>query len=99
MFNYRARSAAIVLAIASTMIATSGQADDAVLRDCASRDLTISTLIERRGEERALPDEAVVQAAMDQLLARRACREGRGADAVAIYAGLDARLAGTDGRR
>ncbi|WP_293809269.1 hypothetical protein [uncultured Bosea sp.] len=66
---------------------------------CASHDLVVFNLIERHGEDQGLPAEIVADAAMKLLDARVACRDGREAEAIAIYAGLSARLAAAAGRR
>ncbi|WP_293795354.1 hypothetical protein [uncultured Bosea sp.] len=66
---------------------------------CASRDLVVFGLIERHGEDQSLPAEIVADASMKLLNARIACRDGREADAIAIYADLDARLGTMANRR
>lgn len=68
-------------------------------KTCASHDLVVFNLIERHGEDQGLPAEVVADAAMKLLDARVACRDGREAEAIAIYADLNARLAAAVGRR
>ena len=74
-------------------------AGGAVAEACAAHDLVVFSLIEKHGEDRSLPAEIVADAAMALLDARVACRNGREAEATAIYTGLSARLTAAAGRR
>ena len=66
---------------------------------CAPHDLIVFSLIEQHGKDQSLAAEIVADAAMKLLDARVACRDGRAAEAIAIYADLNARLAATAGHR
>ena len=66
---------------------------------CAPHDLIVFSLIEQHGKDQSLAAEIVADAAMKLLDARVACRDGREAEAMAIYADLSTRLAATAGRR
>ncbi|HEV7326440.1 MAG TPA: hypothetical protein VGN91_15370 [Bosea sp. (in: a-proteobacteria)] len=61
---------------------------------CAAQDLRVFTLIEKHGEDQTRPADLVASAFMDLISARRACNEGREAEAAAIYAEIGTRLAG-----
>jgi hypothetical protein len=61
---------------------------------CAAQDLRVFSLIEKHGEDRTRPADLVASAFMDLISARRACNEGREAEAAAIYAEIGMRLAG-----
>lgn len=60
---------------------------------CAAQDLRVFSLIEQHGEDRTRPAGVVASAFMDLISARRACNEGREAEAAAIYAEIGTRLA------
>lgn len=66
---------------------------------CAPHDLAVFSLIEQHGEDRSLAAEIVADAAMKLIDARVACRDGRKAEAIAIYTDLSARLAAAAGGR
>jgi len=66
---------------------------------CAPHDLAVFSLIEQHGEDRSLAAEIVADVAMKLLDARIACRDGREAEALTIYADLSAKLAAAAGRR
>lgn len=66
---------------------------------CAAHDLAVFNLIEQHGEDQSLPAQAIADAAMTLIAARVACRDGREAEAIAIYAGLNAALAAAAGHR
>lgn len=61
---------------------------------CAAQDLRVFSLIEQHGEDRTRPADVVASAFMDLISARRACNEGREAEAAAIYAEIGTRLTG-----
>lgn len=53
--------------------------------ECAARDLKLVTLIERHGEARDVASNRLAEAAFTMLRARKACDDGRYAEALAIY--------------
>lgn len=85
---------ALLSASGSSVLARPGTAEA-----CAARDLIVFSLIEKHGEDQSLPAQVVADASMKLLSARVACRDGREAEAIAIYTDLDATLGAAAGRR
>jgi hypothetical protein len=54
-------------------------------RACAERDLQYVILIERHGEAQDIPGDVLAQAFFTMMRARKACRQGREQDALALY--------------
>ena len=73
--------------IASAFGALAGDAarPNLTTRACAERDLQYVILIERHGEAQDIPGEVLAQAFFTVMRARKACRQGREQDALAIY--------------
>src|SRR5262245_49063620 len=57
-------------------------------RTCAERDLRLVTLIERHAEAQDIAAEKLFEAYLIMIDARRACREGREGEALAVYDGI-----------
>jgi hypothetical protein len=55
---------------------------------CAARDLKLVMLIEELGEALALPGQTLADAFFTMVKARELCRDGRVAEALAIYDGI-----------
>jgi hypothetical protein len=53
--------------------------------ECAARDVKLITLIEDRGEAQDIASDQLAEMAFTMLRARQTCRDGRVADAVALY--------------
>jgi hypothetical protein len=88
--------ALLMLGLAGSPLARAGST---AAQACASHDLIVLSLIEKHGEAQSLPAQLVADAAMKLLSARAACRDGREAEAIAIYTDLDARLTAAAGSR
>jgi hypothetical protein len=99
MSSRRFLGVVFVLLMQSLPGSPSARAGGAAVSGCASHDLAAFNLVEKHGEDQSLPAEVVVEAAMKLLDARVACRDGRAAETIAIYADLNARLAATAGHR
>lgn len=84
---------AICLLVATIMIVHASAAS-AAAQACAARDLAVMTLIEERGEAQSLPAHEIADAFFSTMEARRACKDGRSEEALAIYARVTARLNG-----
>jgi hypothetical protein len=65
--------------------AADGPRPNLTTRACAERDLQYVILIERHGEAQDIPGEVLAQAFFTVMRARKACRQGREQDALAIY--------------
>lgn len=87
-----AAALAVMLGIVSAI--TQALAGGALPLHCAAQDLRVFTLIEKHGEDRTRPADLVASAFMDLISARRACHEGRDAEAIALYAEIGTRLVG-----
>ncbi|POR53091.1 hypothetical protein [Bosea psychrotolerans] len=74
-------------------------AGSAAAKACAAHDLLAFGLIEKHGEDQSLPPQLVADAAMKLLSARVTCRDGRDAEAIALYTDLGTSLAAAAGRR
>ena len=57
-------------------------------RTCAERDLRLVTLIERHADAQDIAAERLFEAYRTMIDARRACREGREREALAVYDGI-----------
>ena len=57
-------------------------------RTCAERDLRLVTLIERHADTQDVAAERLFEAYLTMIDARRACREGREREALAVYDGI-----------
>ena len=87
-------AAALIVVLGIVSAVSKALAGGVLPLHCAAQDLRVFTLIEQHGEDRTRPADLVASAFMDLISARRACNEGREAEAVAIYAEIGTRLAG-----
>ena len=82
-----AAALSVTALIASTFGTFAG--DDArpnlTTRACAERDLQYVILIERHGEAQDIPSDVLAQAFFIMMRARKACRQGREQEALALY--------------
>lgn len=85
---------ALALMLGIVLAITQALAGAALPLHCAAQDLRVFTLIEKHGEDQTRPADLVASAFMDLISARRACHEGREAEALALYAEIGTRLAG-----
>ena len=83
---------AAACSVAATISITHASESNASVQACAARDLAVVTLIEQRGEARSLPAQEIAEAFVKTMDARRACRNGRSEEGLAIYTHLIARL-------
>lgn len=87
-------AAALIVVLGILSAVSQALAGGVLAPHCAAQDLRVFTQIEKHGEDRTRPADLVASAFMDLMSARRACNEGREAEAVAIYAEISTRLAG-----
>jgi hypothetical protein len=69
-------------------IATKTERTNKFTRTCAERDLRLVTLIERHGDAQDIAAEKLFEVYLTMIDARRACREGRESEALAVYDGI-----------
>jgi hypothetical protein len=74
----------------------SAQDGDLRSTSCVARDLAMVILIEARGEMQNVRPEALADATMQLIEARKACQIGRNAEALAVYDRIAA-LIGSEG--
>lgn len=88
---HRFTIAAVCSVVATTSIVHASEGNVSA-QACAARDLTVVTLIEQRGEAQSLPAQEIADAFFKTMDARRACKDGRVEEGLAIYARVIARL-------
>lgn len=77
---------------AATISIAHASESNASVQACAARDLAVVTLIEQCGEAQSPPTQEIAEAFFKTMDARRACRDGRSDEGLAIYTRIIARL-------
>jgi hypothetical protein len=90
-----ARALCFVLATACLGAMVNGAMAGSFTRGCATRDLQILMLIEEREATRTISSERIIDAMHNLIHARMVCHEGRPAEALAIYDGINQAISQT----